>query len=238
MTPFSAPLDDILFTLTHVAGADRIEGWDGELVAAILEHFSRFAEEEIAPLNAIGDAEGCRLENGQVILPAAFAAAYASFCEQGWPSLAVPEAYDGQGQSATVLGATTEIFIGACHALHMLVGLVPGGIRVLREFASEEQRARLIAPSAPARRKVAGASPVKRSSFPAAARTCPAASCISSWPAPARWRRARAACRSLPVPPISLMAAAVRFPSSASRKSSASTPRRPARWRLTAPKPN
>lgn len=148
MTPFSAPLDDILFTLTHVAGADRIAGWDGDLVAAILDHFSRFAEEEIAPLNALGDAEGCRLDNGQVILPEAFASAYASFCEQGWPSLAVPEAYDGQGQSATVLGATTEIFIGACHALHMLVGLVPGGIRVLKEFASEEQRARLIAPLA------------------------------------------------------------------------------------------
>ncbi len=148
MTPFSAPVDDILFTLEHVADAGRIEGWDGDLVAAVLEHFGRYAEEELAPLNALGDAEGCAFDDGRVTLPDAFVDVYRGFCEQGWPSLSIPEAYDGQGQSATVIGATTEIFVGACHALQMLVGLVPGGVRVLKEFATEEQRRRLIPPLA------------------------------------------------------------------------------------------
>ena len=31
MKPFAAPLDDILFTLTHVAGADSAPDWDADI---------------------------------------------------------------------------------------------------------------------------------------------------------------------------------------------------------------
>ena len=34
MTAFHAPTDDILFSLIHVARADRLPGWDGDLCGA------------------------------------------------------------------------------------------------------------------------------------------------------------------------------------------------------------
>ena len=148
MTPFAAPVEDILFSLEHVAGASRLPGWDPELAREIVQHFAGFAETAIAPLDETGDIEGCRIENGRVRMPAGFAAAYREYADQGWPGLTVPESYGGQAMAAPVLGAVSEIFTGACHSLQMITGLAPGAVRTLLEFGNEEQRARLIPPLA------------------------------------------------------------------------------------------
>ena len=46
MTPFKAPIDDILFSLNKVAGADQLPDWDVETVVEIIGHFASFAEGE------------------------------------------------------------------------------------------------------------------------------------------------------------------------------------------------
>ena len=102
MTAFHAPLDDILFSLRHVARADRLPDWDDELAAEIIGHFASFAEGRIAPLDAPGDAEGCRLENGRVRMPAGFRELYAELAGQGWQGLSIPEAFGGQALSAAI----------------------------------------------------------------------------------------------------------------------------------------
>lgn len=150
MTPFRAPLADILWSL-DLAGAARIPDWDGDLAAELGAHFAAFAEAEIAPLDAEGDAEGCRLEGGRVRMPEGFRRAYAAWAAAGWPGLTAPEALGGQGQGAAMLAITSEIFSGACHALQMVTGLVPGAIRTLMRFGSEDQRARIIPPLAEGR---------------------------------------------------------------------------------------
>lgn len=144
MKPFTAPLDDILFTLTHVAGASELLGYDAELTREIGAHFAAFAEGEIAPLDEVGDVQGCRLENGRVKMPEGFVDCYAAYAEQGWPALTVPEEYSGQGMSALMLAVTSEVFSGANHSLQMVTGLVPGAVRVLKRFGTEEQRARIM----------------------------------------------------------------------------------------------
>lgn len=144
MTPFRAPLDDILFSLTHVARAGEVPGFDAEVVAEIGGHFAAFAEGEIAPLDEAGDRQGCRLDNGRVRMPDGFAAAYRAYAEQGWPGLTVPEAYGGQGMGALVTAVVTELFAGANHALQMVTGLVPGAVGVLTRFGTEDQKARHI----------------------------------------------------------------------------------------------
>ncbi|MFC5737305.1 acyl-CoA dehydrogenase family protein [Sinirhodobacter huangdaonensis] len=141
MTPFSAPVDDILFTLEHVAGASRLPGWDGDLAREIVAQFGRLAAAEIAPADEAGDLEGCRLENGRVVMPAGLRAAYGSFVAQGWHALALPEESGGQGMPAALAGAVTEIFAAASHALQMVVGLVPGAARTIARFGTEAQRA-------------------------------------------------------------------------------------------------
>ncbi len=144
MTPFKAPLDDILFTLTHVAGADSLPDWDADFAAEIGGHFAAFAEGEIAPLDEPGDRQGCTLTDGRAHMPDGFADVYRAYAEQGWPGLTAPEDFGGQGQGALMLAITSEIFSGANHSLQMVTGLVPGAIRTLLRFGTEDQKARHI----------------------------------------------------------------------------------------------
>lgn len=142
MIPFEPPVENILFSLRHVAQAGRIPGWDDDLVHEIVRQFARLAEGVIAPADEAADREGCRFEDGRVHMPAGLVAAYASFAEQGWPGLSLPEEAGGQGMPAPVLGAVTEIFAGASHALQMIAGLVPGASRTLVDYGTPDQQAR------------------------------------------------------------------------------------------------
>ncbi|MBO9465456.1 acyl-CoA dehydrogenase family protein [Tropicibacter sp. R15_0] len=143
MTPFRAPLEDILFSL-RVAGADDLSDYDAEITSEIGGHFATFAEGEIAPLDEPGDRQGCTLQDGRVSMPDGFAEVYQAYAEAGWPSLTLPEEHGGQGMDALTLAVTSEIFSGANHALQMVTGLVPGAARVLTRFGSQDQQARHI----------------------------------------------------------------------------------------------
>ncbi|MHA7776738.1 acyl-CoA dehydrogenase family protein [Roseibium sp. M-1] len=144
MKPFAAPLDDILFSLNHVAGAGDLPHFDAELAAEIGGHFAAFAEEQLAPLNEPGDRQGCRLEEGRVHMPDGFAQAYADYAEQGWPGLTVPEDFGGQGLDAMALAITSEIFTGANHSLQMVTSLGAGAARTLLAFGTDDQQQRYV----------------------------------------------------------------------------------------------
>ena len=141
MTPFQAPVDEILFSL-EVAGAARLPDWDAELVREVVTQFARFAEGEIAPADEPGDRQGCTLEQGRVRMPPAMVAAYRALTGQGWHALALPEAAGGQAMPGPVLAATSEIFAGASHALQMVTALVPGAARTIARFGTPDQQAR------------------------------------------------------------------------------------------------
>ena len=148
MTGFRAPLDDILFSLTQVAKAETVSDFDADLSAEVAKHFAAFAEGVIAPLNGIGDQQGARLENGRVRMPDGFGDCYSAYAEAGWPGLTAPEAYGGQGMDGLSSAITSEVFSGANHALQMVTGLVPGAIRTLMNFGTEDQKTRHIPPLA------------------------------------------------------------------------------------------
>ncbi|PHP67896.1 acyl-CoA dehydrogenase [Zhengella mangrovi] len=146
MKAFQAPVEDILFSLEHVAGTSRLPDWDGDLAAEVIRHFAAFAEGEIAPLDEPGDRQGARLVDGRVVMPDGFRAVYRAYAEQGWTGLNAPEEFGGQGLPAPVLAATSEIFSAANQSLQMVTGLVPGAITTIRHFGSGEQKARLLPP--------------------------------------------------------------------------------------------
>jgi alkylation response protein AidB-like acyl-CoA dehydrogenase len=103
MADFKAPLRDIefaMFEVLHFEGhyAEYCPSLDRDLTQALLVESARFSEHVLAPLSAIGDSEGCRLEHGQVITPTGFKAAYQQYCDAGWPSLARSVEFGGQGQ--------------------------------------------------------------------------------------------------------------------------------------------
>ena len=146
MKPFAAPVADILFSLEEIAGASRIPGWDSALAAELATHFAAFAEAEIAPLDEPGDIQGCRLENGRVRMPDGFKPVYDAWVEQGWPGLTAPEDFGGQAMGGAVSAIVSEIFSGACHSFQMVAGLVPGAIRTILHFGTDDQKARMIPP--------------------------------------------------------------------------------------------
>lgn len=142
MTPFAAPVDDILFALDHVAEAGRLPDWDSDLSREVITQFARFAAGEVAPADEEADQIGCKLVDGRVQMPPALVAAYRSYSEQGWPALSLPEEADGQAMPGPVAGAVTEILAGACHSFQMIVGLVPGAARTIMQFGTEDQKQR------------------------------------------------------------------------------------------------
>lgn len=142
MIPFKAPTEDILFALSVTGDENHAaeHGFDAEITREILDHFARFAEDVIAPIDEQGDQEGCRIENGRVRMPSGFSDAYQAYVEQGWQAISLAEEFDGQGAPATVCGAISEILAGACHSFQMITGLVPGAARLIAKFGTDEQR--------------------------------------------------------------------------------------------------
>ena len=104
MATYKAPLRDMRFVLQdllhiekHYQSLPACEEVNEELIDAVLGEASKFSEEIVAPLNAVGDLEGCRLlETGEVKTPSGFREAYQQYVEAGWPSLDQPAAYGGQ----------------------------------------------------------------------------------------------------------------------------------------------
>lgn len=145
MTPFSAPVDDILFSLEHVARLDRTPGWDSDLVAQTAAHFATFAEAELAPLNAPGDREGCQIRDGRVLTPKGYREAFAQYADLGWCGVSLPERFGGLGLPPAVASAVIgEISIGACPGFAMATGLIKGAAQTLLVAGTAEQQARYL----------------------------------------------------------------------------------------------
>ena len=102
---YKAPLDDMRFALFDVLGAEaqfqRLGFADAtrDVLDAVLDEAARFAETVLAPLNEVGDREGCKLDQatGRVTTPTGFKQAYAQFIEGGWAGLTSPVEFGGQG---------------------------------------------------------------------------------------------------------------------------------------------
>lgn len=139
MIPFRAPVDDIFFSLRAFAG--DVPCWDAELAHEIVQHFAGFAEGVLAPLNAPGDRQGCRLEGGRVVMPQGFAAAYAELAGAGWQGLTAPEAHGGQAMDHLTAAAISEIFTAANPSLQMVTSLAAGAIATLMAHGSAAQQA-------------------------------------------------------------------------------------------------
>jgi alkylation response protein AidB-like acyl-CoA dehydrogenase len=150
MAHYTPPLRDMQFVLHEVLGVvDEFKQLpahaevDVDTINAVLEEAGKFAAEVLAPLNAIGDAEGCTLdrETHAVRTPAGFKEAYAKFVEGGWPSLSADPVFGGQGLPHVVNQAFYEMLNSANQAWAMYPGLAHGAYECLREHGSEEQKA-------------------------------------------------------------------------------------------------
>ena len=90
-----------------VDGADARP--DADTTGAILEEAARFTSRHLAPLAAVSDSEGCRLEAGRVRAATGHADAWRAYGEAGWAGLTAPEAAGGQGLPMALAAAASAI---------------------------------------------------------------------------------------------------------------------------------
>jgi alkylation response protein AidB-like acyl-CoA dehydrogenase len=134
---YRAPVADILFTLKHVAGLSEaissgaLKGLGEDDVDAIVTEAGRFASEQLAALNRVGDREGARLVDGVVITPPGFKEAYADWRAGGWNGVAAPEEFGGQALPLALATAANEIWNGALMSFALCPLLTAGAIEAL-----------------------------------------------------------------------------------------------------------
>ncbi len=143
---YKAPLQDYAFLLHRVMRvqtldipgyADLDEGFTG----AVLEEAGKLATEVLSPLNAVGDREGCVLENGVVRTPSGFKAAFDRLRAGGWMALDCETEFGGQGLPCLMHTVVNESFVSANMALNMYQGLTHGAYSALRAHGTAEQKA-------------------------------------------------------------------------------------------------
>jgi len=147
MPTYNAPVKSVQFLLNDVFNIARYANLPGfaeaspDIVAAILEEAAKFSQEVLAPLNRVGDTEGCiRHDDGRVTTPTGFREAYRQFREGGWIGISAPAEYGGQGLPATIGAVANEFFISANMAFAMYSGLVQGAVAALLAHGSDAQK--------------------------------------------------------------------------------------------------
>jgi alkylation response protein AidB-like acyl-CoA dehydrogenase len=140
---YRAPVSEIAFALKHVAGlgealaAGAFPALTEDLVDAVLAEAGRFASDEMAPLNRVGDREGVRLENAAVTTATGWRRVYEDWCAGGWNGISVSEAAGGQGLPLTLSAATQEMWNAACMSFALCPLLNMGAMEAIDRHAAE-----------------------------------------------------------------------------------------------------
>ena len=148
MPIYNAPVRDIQFVFNELLSIQNYSNLPGfedvtpDLVNAIVEECGKFNSEVLAPLNKVGDEQGCvRNADGSVKTPDGFKEAYDQFVDNGWTLLNKPEEMGGQGLPYVLSMAQAEMTSSANMAFGMYPGLTSGAYEALMAGGSDEQKA-------------------------------------------------------------------------------------------------
>lgn len=153
MPAYRTPLRDMRFLLHEVydfaAHYERLTGVESvgaDLLDGIVDEIGRFTEQELQPLNATGDTEGCTFDNGVVRTPAGFREAYERYAEGGWTAVTGDPAYGGQGLPASIGSIVEELTTTTNIAWSMYPALSHGAVNALEAHGTPEQKERWLRP--------------------------------------------------------------------------------------------
>jgi 3-(methylthio)propanoyl-CoA dehydrogenase len=143
MSSYTAPLKDMRFAMTELAGLAEVAKLPGyqeataDTVDAILEEASKFASEVLDPINQSGDVEGSRWSDGKVTTPTGFKEAYRQYAEGGWSALPFDAEHGGQGLPKLVATAVEEMLTSCNMSFSLCPLLTQGAIHALELAGSD-----------------------------------------------------------------------------------------------------
>ncbi|HEV3431677.1 MAG TPA: acyl-CoA dehydrogenase [Paraburkholderia sp.] len=147
---YDAPIKDMLFVMKELAGLDEIAALPGgedatpETVEAVLHEAAKFCGEVLAPLNAEGDRNPSRWDNGTVHATPGFGEAFSQYVAGGWQGVQHPQEYEGQGLPKLVGTPVVEMLNAANLSFALCPLLTDGAIEALLTAGSEEQKQRFV----------------------------------------------------------------------------------------------
>lgn len=150
MPEYKAPIRDMKFVMQELLDCHShyeklgFEDATPDMVDAILLEGAKLVEQEISPLNQIGDEQGCKWDNGAVSTPDGFREAYQLYVEGGWPTLSQKEEWGGQGMPASLHSCVSEMVSAANHSFAMYPGLSHGAMATLEEHGSQELKTMML----------------------------------------------------------------------------------------------
>ena len=161
MADFVADIRDLKFALFEqldidaLLKTDKYKEFSREDMEMILDEAYKLAREVLAPTNALGDREGCRLEDGKVTVPKVYREPYKMFTENGWVSLDRSPEFGGQGAPSCLMTAACDIFFGANIAFNLGALLTTGAAHLIEAWlptsSSRSMSRRCTPASGPAR---------------------------------------------------------------------------------------
>jgi len=145
MPHYIAPTKDMQYVLNDVLDVKNssIPGYadlDADFLSAILEEAGKITSQVLAPLNAVGDQEGCHFENGVIRTPAGFKDAFEQVKEGGWTGIDCDPEFGGQGLPYLVGTAVGEMFASSNMAFGMYQGLTHGAYSAIHAHGTEAQK--------------------------------------------------------------------------------------------------
>ena len=149
---YSAPLNDMLFDIRHLANIEEIAKMPGfeeagfDTARAVLGECAKFNEGVVAPLNVTGDRHPSTWKDGEVSTTPGFKEAYRQYAQGGWQGLQHPVDYGGQGLPKTIGAACVEMLNSANLSFALCPLLTDGAIESLLTAGSDDLKAVYLEP--------------------------------------------------------------------------------------------
>ncbi|MFC1520317.1 acyl-CoA dehydrogenase C-terminal domain-containing protein [Pseudomonadota bacterium] len=146
MPDYKAPIRDFKFVMQELLGCEShyqglgYEDASIDMIDAIIAEAAKLTEQVVAPLNQIGDQQGCTWTDGNVTTPDGFKDAYKQYVEGGWPTLSQSPEFGGQGLPHSLNMNIAEMFSSANHSFAMYPGLSHGALATIEAHGSETQK--------------------------------------------------------------------------------------------------
>ena len=135
---YRAPITEYLSLLDVIDGI-VLDGMDSVTIRSVLDNAARFAQEQLYPINSVGDEIHCQYDpaTGKVKMPPGFKSVYDQYVSLGYTRYTGSESYGGLALPKILWLIINEMFISANCSFMNLLGLAEGAISAI-EFSADD----------------------------------------------------------------------------------------------------